>query len=456
MENFGLISLIPAILVIVLSIWTKKVLEALVISGVVGYVIYYGFGFVGPSIDGLCESMDGDTMWVVLISLLFGALIYLLRESNGTKAFGNIARKYANNPQKSLMFTWLLGIIIFIDDYLSILTSANAMIEVTDEQGIPREMLSYVIDTTSAPVCVIIPISAWVVYFAGIFEKEPAAAFLGDNGLEIYYSIIPYFFYPFLCVLMVPLVIYGIIPKLGTMKKAYDRVRETGAVYSEASKIYNHEITEFNNDSKKVPKLYTFIIPMLVVVVITIWQNDVLWGVLAGIVACAVIYLPTKVMTFDKFSECIVGGIADMSFLGAILVASTFLRNAMLLIGLPDYVIEVASPYMSPNLLPAVGFVVICAVVFVTGSIWSIPAVTTPILVPLAAAVGASIPLTLGAIISAAVFGAHACFYADVTILSSAACRINNMDKALAQLPYALICGIITLIMLIVAGFVLV
>lgn len=457
MDNFGILSLVPAIFVIVFSIWTKKVLEAMIIAGVMGYIIYYKLGFVSPAIDGLCESMDADTMWVVLISLLFGSLIYLLRESNGTKAFGNIARKYANTPQKSLLFTWVLGIVIFIDDYLSILTSANSMIEVTDEQGVPREMLSYVIDTTSAPVCVIIPISAWVVYFAGIFEKEPAAAILGDNGLSIYYHVIPYFFYPFICVLMVPLVILGIIPKLGGMKKAYKRVQETGMVYSEASKVFNHEITEVSEGNiKKEQRVYTFIIPMLAVVGVTIWQNDVLWGVLAGITTCAIVYLPTKVMTFDKFSECLIGGIADMSFMGAVLVVSTFLRNAMILIGLPDYVISVASPYMSPALLPALGFVVIGAVVFVTGSIWSIPAVTTPILVPLAAAVGANIPLTLGAIICAAVFGAHACFYADVTILSSAACRIDNMDKALAQLPYALICATLTLILLLIGGFIMV
>lgn len=459
MEHFGILSLVPAVFVIAFAIWTRKVLEGVILGGAIGYFIYYGFDFVGPTIDALCNAIsDYDTMWVVLISLLFGSLIFLLRESNGTKAFGNMARKYANTPKKSLMTTWILGIVIFIDDYLSILTSANAMTEVTDEQGVPREMLAFAIDVTSAPICVLIPISAWVVFFAGVFEKEPAAAYLGASGMEIYYSVIPYFFYAFLCVIMVPLVVLGIVPIFGPMKKAYDRVKETGAVYSEDSKVFNHDVaaTDMAVDVEKEAKLYTFVIPILAVIIITIWKNDILWGVIAGIVTCAIVYLPLKVMTLDKFSECITGGIADMSYLGAILVVSHYLREATLLIGLPEYVIEVASPYMSPILLPAVGFFVISIVVFVTGSIWSIPAVTTPILLPLAAAVGASIPLTLGAIISAAIFGAHACFYADVTILTSAACRINNMDHCLTQLPYALICAGITLVMYVVAGFVMI
>ena len=110
---------------------------------------------------------------------------------------------------------------------------------------------------------------------------------------------------------------------------------------------------------------------------------------------------------------------------------------------------------MSAAWLPAIAFVVVGLVCFLTANIWSIPAVTTPIILPLAVASGASIPLTLGAIISAACFGAQACFYSDVTLLSASACRINNVDYAVAQLPYIAIVTGITFVAYIVAGFVM-
>jgi Na+/H+ antiporter NhaC len=145
-----------------------------------------------------------------------------------------------------------------------------------------------------------------------------------------------------------------------------------------------------------------------------------------------------------------------MLFIAAVLVTSLFYRESMLLVGLPDYVIEVAGPFMSAALLPAISFIVIGLVCFATGSIWSIPAVTTPIVVPLAAAIGASIPLTLGAIISAAIFGAQACFYSDVTLLASSACRVNNVDYAVAQLPYVAIVTAISFILFVIFGFVMI
>ena len=109
----------------------------------------------------------------------------------------------------------------------------------SDEHKTPREMLCYIINTTSAPVCLIIPISAWVVFFSGVFEQQPEAAAAGDSAMDIYYHIMPYFFYPFLCVIFVLLVILGVVPKMGGIKKAYKRVAETGQLWPESSNTQN-------------------------------------------------------------------------------------------------------------------------------------------------------------------------------------------------------------------------
>jgi Na+/H+ antiporter NhaC len=479
MDHFGALSLIPAVLFLVLALVTRKTITSIVISGLSGYILYYKGEFLWPTIDHLVTSMtDYDNMWIVLVCMLFGSLICLLREAKGTIIFGNFAKKYANTPKKGLMATWMLGVVIFVDDYLSILATANTLMPVTDAQKTPREMITYVINTTSAPVCVIIPISAWVVFFSGIFEKQPEAAVLGETGQQIYYHIMPYFFYPFLCVLFVPLVILGIVPKMGGMKKAYERVARTGKLWPESSDILNRpagepalatavgsgagvvvprteaEAAAPPAQGAGMPRLWSFVAPMGLVIAVTVWQEDIMLGVIIGIIGC-LSFIPTRIMTFSRFCDCCLEGLQDMTFIAVVLVTSLFYRESMLLVGLPDYVIEVAQPLMSPALLPLIVFIAVGLVCFATGNIWSIPALTTPIVVPLAAAIGANLPLTLGAIISAAVFGAQACFYSDVTLLSSSACRVSNVDYAIAQLPYIIIVSILSAILFAVAGFVL-
>ena len=465
--NLGILTLIPALSFFVFALITKKCIFSILLSGVLGYLLYYGADFFTPTIDALLEACsDADNNYIVLICLLFGCFVELLRESNGAMAVCDWARRYVKTQKQVLLLTWVCGIIIFVDDYLSVLVTANCVLPIADEKKTPREMLCYVINTTSAPVCIIIPISAWVVFFSGIFADQTEAAVLGDSAMEIWYNIMPYFFYPFLCVLFVPLVILGVVPKLGGIKRAYKRVEETGKLWPDSSDLQNQEgeVGEVmgaisDSSAKEVkevkPHLWAFIVPMAVVIAGTLLLDDILYGVVAGILVCFVLYIPTRTMTLGGFCDACYKGLEDMLFIAAVLVTSLFFRDAIELIGLSDYLIEVATPFMSAVWLPAIAFVLVGLVCFATGNIWSIPAVCTPILLPLAAAVGASIPLTLGAIISAACFGAQACFYSDVTLLSASACKVNNVDYAVAQLPYIGIVSAIVFVAYAVAGFIM-
>lgn len=464
--DLGIITLIPLVSFLVLALVTKKCILSILVSGMLGYVFYYKSAFFIKMIDALLKSScDSDNNYIVLICLLFGCFIQLLRQSGGATAVGDLARKYIKSQKQVLLVTYLCGIIIFIDDYLSILVTANCVRDLADEYKTPREMLCYIINTTSAPVCLIIPISAWVVFFSGIFGQQKEAAVVGSSSMDIYYHIMPYFFYPFLCVFFVLLVILGIVPKMGGIKKAYERVEKTGMLWPESSNMQNQgdelgdvmgAISEEKKEEKEVkPHLWTFAVPMIVVIGVTLWLDDILYGVSVGIGLCFVMFIPTGIMSLSKFCDACYKGLEDMLFIAAVLVVSLFYRESINLIGLPNYLIKVAGPYMSAHWLPAVAFVVIGLVCFATSNIWSIPAVCTPIILPLAASTGASIPLTLGAIISAACFGAQACFYSDVTLLSASACRINNVDYAVAQLPYIGIVSAISFIGYAIAGYIM-
>ena len=465
--NLGILTLIPALGFFVLALVTKKCITSIIISGALGYILYYKAGCFMPMMDAMLEATtDGDNNYIVVICLLFGCFVQLLRESKGAIAVGDLARKYVKSEKQVLLLTWLCGVIIFIDDYLSILVTANCVISLSDEHKTPREMLCYIINTTSAPVCLIIPISAWVVFFSGVFEQSPEAAVVGDSAMDIYYHIMPYFFYPFLCVLFVLLVILGIVPKMGGIKKAYQRVAETGQLWPETSNAQNQgdgggeamgAITDNSSKEERevTPHLWAFVVPMAVVIIATLILDDILYGVTIGILTCFVLFVPTRIMSFGKFCDACYKGLDDMLFIAVVLVTSLFYRESISLIGLSDYLIDVAGPYMSAAWLPAITFVLIGLVRFATGNIWSIPAICTPIILPMAVACGASIPLTLGAIISAACFGAQACFYSDVTLLSASACRINNVDYAVAQLPYIGIVAGISFVGYVAAGFIM-
>lgn len=452
--DFGILTLIPPILVIVLAMITKRTFEMLMLGAFVCCIMAHGKGCVSAFLNSVQVAMaDGDLVWVVLVCILFGGLIQILKESNATAAFSSIAKRLANTQKKSLVITWLLGLILFIDDYLSIMATSNIMLETCDQKKIPREMFAYVLDSTSAPMCVIIPISTWVVYFSVVFDDQPETAYLGD-GLAPYLSSLPFIFYAWLCVLIVPLVIFGIIPKIGGMKKAWERVESTGQVYSDFSKRFNTE-TEVTEVNSKV-KPYHFIIPIGLIIAISIITGDILIGVFWALVACAVLLLPTKIMTFTKFADCITEGMKDMVFMAALVFSGGILRSGLTEIGLSDYVIETAKPLMSGSMIPLVTFLLVAILAFVTGSLWALPTVITPIILPLAAAVDASIPLTIGAIMSGSVFGAHACFYVDVTVLSSTYSKIDNMEHCLTQLPYCLIGGILSAIGFLIAGIIMV
>lgn len=463
--NLGIFTLIPTLAFFAFALVTRKCILSIMLSGILGYIFYYKAGFFMPMMDALLNaSTDGDNNYIVIICLLFGCFVQLLRQSKGAIAVGDLARKYIKTQKQVLLMTYICGIIIFIDDYLSILVTANCTLTLSDEHKIPREMMCYIINKTSAPVCLIIPISAWVVFFSGIFGQQKEAAVVGDSAMSIYYHIMPYFFYPFLCVFFVLLVILGIVPKMGGIKKAYQRVADTGQLWPASSNMQNQDeelgevmgaITDSNAKEEKeiTPHLWAFLIPMAVVVITTLWLDDIFYGVSLGIFSCFVLFVPTKMMSLGKFCDTCYKGLEDMLFIAVVLVTSLFYRESINLIGLPDYLINVAGPYMSAEWLPAIAFLLIGLVCFATGNIWSIPAVCTPIILPLAVASGASIPLTLGAIISAACFGAQACFYSDVTLLSASACKINNVDYAVAQLPYIGIVTAVSFVGYVVFGF---
>ena len=231
--EYGVFSLVPAIFLIIYIFATKRIIEALVLASIIGFVMVSrpctmdGEGswltnvFANFSQGILSVMMDEDIAWLIIVCGLMGSIIALIEKAGGSFAFGEWIATKAKTQKSSLMWTWFLGVVIFIDDYLNSLTVGSCMTTLTDKHKVPREFLSYIVDSTAAPLCVLIPISTWAVFCSKILETNGWAP--EGEGLVYFVKTIPYNYYGWIAALIVPLVILGVIPVFGPMKKSLQK-----------------------------------------------------------------------------------------------------------------------------------------------------------------------------------------------------------------------------------------
>lgn len=449
--EYGALTLIPIVFIIVMAVVTRKSFESLLAGSVIACIIMHGTGFFLPWVDMLMEALsDPENQWVILVCGLFGSLIALLRESKGTGGFIRIGERLCKTERGALLGTFVMGVVIFVDDYLNMLTVGTCMRAICDRRKVPRESLAYMLDSTGTPICVLLPFSTWTAFYISLFMKEEAIRNMGfSSGLSMYIQTIPYIFYASVTVLMVFLFAMGWLPKIGPMKKAYDRVRTTGRTYSEESDRYNTE----PEDTGEEGRVIDFLLPVAFLIVATIVADDILAAVILTLVLCLVLYIPRKRMTFTQWSELLISGFCEMMPTLAILAGAFTVASCCNAMELPEYVISTVQPYVTPQTYPLIVFLVVSVLTFATSSTWGISTIVIPIIIPLGAAVDANMILTMAAILSGSTFGSHACFYSDATVLASAAARIENMEHAFTQIPYSLIGAAITCVCLLVSGY---
>lgn len=450
--DFGIWSLVPPLVVILLAILTKRSMEPLVIGCVVGYLMIDYRQFPDNILQSLIKTMQDESLvWVILVCGMYGALIHLMIQSGGALAFGNYMLRYIKTRRHSLLAAWAMGIIIFIDDYLNALVVGATMRKITDHFKVPRELLAYVVNSTSAPVCVIIPISTWSIYIGKLIEDQHLVG--KGEGTYGFIQTIPYNFYAWFAVVAVVLVIFGIIPIMRRMKKAVHRAETTGVLAPPGSEELSqtHDIPA---DIEKSKPAY-FFIPLIVLIAATIAMDiDALKGVFIAVLFTIIYYWINKILPYNHLFDSIFEGFKSMLFALAILVVSYVLKNVGDEMGMTQFVIESLKGVVSKAYLPALVFISLGAIAFATGSSWGIYAIAIPMVVPLAAALDANVWATLGAVVSAGALGAHACFYSDATILTATGTECNNIEHAFTQLPYALMAAGLALICYLVYGFI--
>jgi Na+/H+ antiporter NhaC len=448
MEDLGAISLIPTLVVFVLAIITHRPIESLISGSIVGLIIIHGEQFIGGFAETSVRVMtDDDVAWVILVCGFMGSLIGILIRTGSTSAFTEVMARFVKSQRSALMATWVLGIFMFVDDYLNSLAVGAAMRKLTDKYKVSREKLAYVVDSTAAPISVIIPFSTWGVFFAGLIVANGIAP--EGEGLNTYISAIPYMLYAWVAVLLVPLVIFGVIPSLGAMKKAENRAQTTGetvppdAVHIEQA----NESIQPRPDVK--PRISMFVIPMLVLVLATLYfDKDFLVGIYITLGSTVIFIIAARIMSMHDTFDTVIDGFKTMIEPLGVLVAAFILKDVNDVLGLAGYVVSTMQPLLTPESLPTVIFVSMGLVSFMTGSNWGVFVIVLPIVTALTNNLGADMTLVIGATLSASTFGSHACFYSDATVLTAQASGCTAMQHALTQIPYALIAALIT-----IAGF---
>lgn len=455
--SFGFWALIPVIVILVLALITKDTFISLFLGVVVGFVMIAQGNPVmafNKFIDALYTVMcDSNTAWVLMICALFSSVIFLITESGGVLGFSNLAEKVLKTRKQTMIGTWILGLIVFVDDYLNCLAVGAAVRKIADRQKISREMIAFIVNATGVTMCAIVPFSSWSAFMGGLMQKADMLGGLSVTGAYIH--TIPYVIYGWLAIIVVPLICLKVIPLFGPMKKAEQRAMETGEVQSPEAKALHGELPDEELKFKdKKCRAVNFLLPILVIAIVAVWRDDLLIGVFAGLLACLIMYLPQRLMNLNQYFNGILQGITDMCSMLVIIIMSYVLIEVNSQLGLVDTIVGAALKTVNPSLLPVTIFVVIGLLSFASGTFWGLAAIAFPIVGPLGAALGVSPFLCAGAVISAVAFGGQICMYSDTVMLTSSSTQITNAEYLRTSGPLVVIPFVLAVIVFTIVGFV--
>jgi len=481
-EHYGILSLLPPVLAISLSMITKEVLSSLVIGIIAGALILSN----GNILEAFKNAMEllintaGDPSWnfrVLMFTLLLGSIIGMISRANGPQAFGRWAEKHIKSRGLALFITWCLGVLIFMDDYFNCMTVGTALRPVTDRFKVSRAKLSFIIDSTAAPVCTLVPISTWVAYVASLLAPLFAQFSLDLNPYSVYVQMIIYNFYPWLIVLMV------LATSFTNLEYGPMAVSEKRALAGEGLWDKNIMKTppgdEFENIEKSAKgSAIDMVAPLIGLIVImvlamaysggffsgeagfftAIMNSDsataLVWGATITLILTSIFYSVRGVVRFKDSMEAIIQGAKSMMVALFILSLAWTIGQTCQQLGTGIYVSSIMSETFPIWAVPATVFVLTAFIAFSTGTSWGTWAIMIPIVVPLVVAMDLNLLLPgIAAVLSGGVFGDHCSPISDTTIMSSTGGACPHIEHVNTQLPYALTAAITSLIGFLMLGF---
>ncbi len=479
MYSATLMALFPPLLAITLALITKEVYSSLFIGIVLGGLLAANWhpvkAFDYLLNDGIIAATSG-TAGIFVFLVVLGVMVALVNKAGGSAAFGRWAETHIKTRTGAMLATFVLGVLIFIDDYFNCLTVGSVMLPVTDRHKISRAKLAFIIDATAAPICMIAPVSSWAAAVSEFTEGT------GYSGIELFVRAIPYNFYSLLTLVFV-ITIAVMNFDYGPMKLHEYNAKVKGDLFTSG----NEEAAVEKEAENPKGRVIDLILPIIVLVVICIvgllyiggffgvdlWGGTecagdftgafgntdatvgLPWGAIIALIVTIIYLIARRLVSFKEAMECIPKGFIAMVPAILILTFATALKNMTGLLSADVFVATLMDNAAAglANFLPAIIFLVACVLAFSTGTSWG----TFGILIPIVTAIfepGELLIIGMSACLAGAVCGDHCSPISDTTIMASAGSRSNHLNHVSTQLPYAITVAAISFVCYVIAAFV--
>jgi len=488
--EYGFLSIIPPIIAIILALRTKQVYIALLFGIWFSWLIIEGWNPLQATLS-MVEGMvnvfqsQGNTR-TIMFSALVGALLIFIQFSRGVEGFINIinkklvkleSKKTGYSRVMVQILATLTGLLLFVETSISSLTVGTLYRPIFDKLKIPREKLAYIADSSSAPSSILIPFNAWGAFIMGLLLTQGI-----EQPFSVMIASIKYNFYPLLAIILVFVVILS-KRDFGLMKKAEKRTKETGLLMNKGSKpMVSDEVTSFPPKEGIPAKAYNMVVPLLVMVcmmpinlIYTGWNevktytstfdhvqqaigvgsgsSSVLYAVITALLVAIIMYMIQGFLKPKEAVNLTLKGVSELMPLALLMLLAFAIGDACKVLDTGNYVANATESWLSPQLLPAVVFIVSSFIAFSTGTSWGTFAIMMLISIPMSNTHGADITMVVAATLGGGIFGDHCSPISDTSIISSMASASDHIDHVKTQLPYALFGGLITVILYLIIGF---
>ena len=462
-------ALLPPLVAIVLALATKEVYVSLFVGIVTGALLVAGFSPTGTLDtiinEGLIPSVS-DNAGIFIFLVILGIMVALVNAAGGASAFGQWAARHIKGRIGTQIASFVLGVLIFIDDYFNCLTVGSVMRPLTDSKNVSRAKLAFIIDATAAPICMIAPVSSWAAAVSGV------AADLNVNGIDLFISAIPFNFYSLLMIVFVVGLVF-LNFDYGPMAKA------------EIAAYRDGDLGSLGGDTavtKPKASLWDMLLPVILLIIFCVAgmlyvggffggdnAGDVVasfgntdaftalpWGSIVALVITFIYLLARRVISFNEATACFTSGFNAMVPAILVLTFAVALKNMTSLLGAATYVAGLMEN-VAPGLyamLPAIIFLVALFLAFSTGTSWGTFGILIPIVLPIFANDSTLLTIGISACLAGAVAGDHCSPISDTTVMASAGANMNHIEHVNTQLPYVITVSVVSFVMFIIAGFV--
>ena len=467
-------SLVPPLVAIILALITKEVFSSLFVGIVTGALFYTNFNIkeaflviVTDKTDGglLANVSDSYNGGILIFLVVLGVLVALMNKAGGSAAYGKWAGSVIKTRKGALLSTFLLGVLVFVDDYFNCLTVGSVMRPVTDTHQVSRAKLAYIIDATAAPVCIIAPISSWAAAVSGVVE--------GYNGLELFIRAIPYNFYALLTIVaMITLTLLNF--DFGPMYLHEHNAQVKNDLYTtDARPFENAAATEVTGKGGVIDLVLPVIILIICCVIGMIYTGGffegetfvnafancdasiaLALGSVAALILTFIMYIPRRVLKFHEFMECLPEGFRAMVPAILILTFAWTLSGITGLLGADVFVADLldSSKGVLHLMLPVIVFLIAVFLAFSTGTSWGTFGILLPIVVPILDPSSEMMVITVAATLAGAVAGDHCSPISDTTIMASTGAQCDHINHVSTQLPYAILVAAVSAVNYILAA----